>query len=353
MIVEAAAPAVPVYDHLHRLSDATGVHEHADHDLPRAEHGYCVDDVARALVVCVREPDATPELHDLAARSLRFVEAAISTDGTMHNRMDHGGAWTDLPRMGDWWGRAVGALGTAAANGPTADLRQRSALAFDRLVTARPHDVRTSVFAAIGAAELLRSDPAHSAARALLRHCLMTVPSTSGAPWAWPEARLRYANGTLPEALIFGGAVLGDALTVRRGVRMLAFLLHTETTRTGALSVTGTEGRGPRERGRQFDQQPIEVGAIADACARAYEVTGHRRWLEGIRRAWAWFEGENDVGIPMYDHRTGAGFDGLRRDGRNENRGAESTLAALSTFQHARRLRLVGAAQALGSVNYR
>jgi hypothetical protein len=46
----------------------------------------------------------------------------------------------------------------------------------------------------------------------------------------------------------------------------------------------------------------------------------------------------------MIDENTGAGFDGLQRDGRNENRGAESTLAALSTHQQARRLGLLRAA---------
>jgi len=55
-----------------------------------------------------------------------------------------------------------------------------------------------------------------------------------------------------------------------------------------------------------------------------------------VGQARDWFLGDNDSGVMMVDVSTGAGFDGLERDGRNENRGAESTLAALSTFQHAR-----------------
>ena len=106
----------------------------------------------------------------------------------------------------------------------------------------------------------------------------------------------------------------------------------------GHLSVTGTGGRAPGETAAQFDQQPIEVAAIADAAARAHDVTGDSRWLPPVRASWAWFLGDNDTGVPMVDLTTGAGFDGLQREGRNDNRGAESTLAAISTHQQARRL---------------
>ena len=48
------------YSHLYRLSDDCGIFEHAKFIEPRVENGYCVDDVARALVVAVREPDPEP-----------------------------------------------------------------------------------------------------------------------------------------------------------------------------------------------------------------------------------------------------------------------------------------------------
>ena len=99
------------------------------------------------------------------------------------------------------------------------------------------------------------------------------------------------------------------------------------------LSVTPTHGRGPGDLPPAFDQQGIEVAAIAEACARAFEVTSDARWADAVGMAWAWFEGSNDVGVVMYDAETGAGYDGLTPTGRNENRGAESTLAALSTLQ--------------------
>jgi hypothetical protein len=84
-----------------------------------------------------------------------------------------------------------------------------------------------------------------------------------------------------------------------------------------------------------FDQQPIEVAAMADACWRAHAVTGDPSWLRGVSAATAWFDGDNDIGLPMHDPESGGGFDGLQVDRVNLNQGAESTLAFISTMQRA------------------
>jgi hypothetical protein len=80
------------------------------------------------------------------------------------------------------------------------------------------------------------------------------------------------------------------------------------------------------------------VAALADACARAATVDGDRRWVDGLGAAEAWFLGDNDGQHVMWDPDTGGGFDGLTPGGANLNQGTESTLALLSTLQHAHRL---------------
>jgi hypothetical protein len=165
-------------------------------------------------------------------------------------------------------------------------------------------------------------------------------PSGDDAAWPWPQPRLTYGNGSIVEALLLAGSALPDKATLERGLLLLDFLLQIETL-DGHLSVTPVGGRGPADPHPGFDQQPIEVAAIADACSRAYAITSDRRWLHGVRMAWSWFNGDNDSATAMFDPDTGAGFDGLLRDGRNLNQGAESTLALLSTAQHARRLALL------------
>jgi hypothetical protein len=118
---------------------------------------------------------------------------------------------------------------------------------------------------------------------------------------------------------------------------MLGWLLARETTQ-GHLSVTGMRGCDKTQVGRQFDQQPIEVAAMADACWRAHALTGDARWSDGVALASAWFDGANDSGAVMRDAATGGSYDGLLVDGVNLNQGAESTLALVSTMQRARAL---------------
>lgn len=329
------------FTHLRALTDDRGVFEHALLDAPRREHGYCVDDVARALIVIMRDPDQDADLRHLRETYVHFLEAAIAEDGLAHNRMNEHGEWSDEPSMGDWWGRLLWGLGTTAARASDASLRARALHAFRRAAKQESHDLHTIAYAALGAAEIASSHPGDAVARRLLLALIDAIPTALDASWPWPEPRLRYGNASIAEALLAAGTELGDEEAAARGVRLLVFLLAVETS-GDRLSVTGTSGRDPGDAGPLFDQQPIEVAAIADACARAYEQTNDPRWRSGVGRAWGWFTGHNDGGVPMVDVETGAGFDGLECGGRNENRGAESTLAALSTYQQARRFGVLG-----------
>jgi hypothetical protein len=99
----------------------------------------------------------------------------------------------------------------------------------------------------------------------------------------------------------------------------------------------GTRPDGKTQGRPGYDQQPIEVSALAGACGSAFRVTGQSSWLTGVSLAWGWFLGGNDSATPMFDPHTGGGYDGLERHGRNLNQGAESTLAMLATAQQARR----------------
>lgn len=318
------------------MTDERGLFEHARLTAPRLEHGYCLDDNARLLSACCYEADADP-VSRLSRTALTFVLAAIVDDGRVHNRMDHSGHWTDEPGTEDCWGRAVGALGVAAVHHPDSIARNAALNGFNRAIQQRSTWVRAMAFAARGAAEVLISDPTHDAARALLHGAAQLIPPPAGGDWAWPEARLRYANATLPEALLACGAALHDNALVERGTAMLHWLMGVET-RNCHLSPTGVSGRGPGDTEAQFDQQPIEVAATADACSAAFSITGDTRWLAGVELAAAWFLGRNDAGLVMFDRTSGGAYDGLHRNRVNLNQGAESTLAYITTMQRARAL---------------
>lgn len=241
--------------------------------MPRLEHGYCLDDVARGLVVLSREPDLPAELSALAEGYLAFVAYAQGEDGRFHNRLG-----PDEPGLGDWWGRALWRLGTAAARCPVPSIRRITLECFERGAHHRPPSVGSMTFAALGAAE-----------------------------------------------------VLDD------GLLLLDWLLSVES-KDFHLSPVPASGWFLGEPRPAFDQQPIEAAAMADACARAYRCTDDPAWLAGVHRSIAWFNGDNDLGSPMRDEQTGGGFAGLTPRGPNLNQGAESTLALLSTLQRLRTL---------------
>jgi hypothetical protein len=328
----------PVFDHLERLTDDRGLFEHARHAIPRREHGYCVDDAARGLVVACRESEPGP-CRRLARCYLAFVLDALDPAGACHNRMAADGQWRDEATVGDWWGRALWGLGVAATSAQTPGMRARALSGFRLAAQCRSPHVRPMAFAALGAAELLSRRPDEMAARSLLTDTVAAIgePAGDDSRWPWPEERLSYGNASVAEALIVAGDALPDVPARNRGLSLLEFLLRTETL-DGHLSVTPVGGRGRDDAGPGYDQQPIEVAALAEACASAFRITHESSWLTGVRLAWDWFLGDNDSATPMFDPVTGGGYDGLERHGRNLNQGAESTLAMLATAQQARRV---------------
>lgn len=324
------------YQHLVRLSDGVGLFEHARYTLIRREHGYCVDDVARGLVVLARAEDLDDQLLALGELYLQFVVDAQAGDGRFRNRRHVDGRWTDGPTVEDCWGRALWGLGAAAARVP--EWTDQALLHFTSGADRRSPDVRAMAFGALGAAEVLARWPQHPGARALLADTATMIGRPApDALWPWPETRLRYANAVLPEVLMAAGRHLDSAQATADGLRLLEWLWSVETA-GGRVSVTPVGGWAPGEPRPGFDQQPIEVAALADACARAFDLTADDRWRDAVVRCGAWFGGDNDAGVSLMDLASGGGHDGLHRIGRNENEGAESTLALISTLQQVHRM---------------
>jgi hypothetical protein len=321
------------YSHLAALTTSLGVYEHALGAVPRVEHGYCVDDAARAIVVTLRATDTAPELARMRDVYLGMTLAALHDDGQMHNRRLADGSWDDEASSDDHWGRAVWALAIAATTpglDPVTAARAREGV--DRAMQARSTWPRSMGYAAIGASRVLASDPDDRVARSLMDAARPVLARRGQSPfWPWPENRLTYANAVLPEAMICLANGPDDELRAR-GLVLLAWLVDQQTV-DGRLSVVPSVGRAANDRGPAFAQQPIEVATLAEACRTAYDATGDDSWLDVVDSCLAWFEGENDGGVVMHDPVTGGGYDGLEAHGANENQGAESTLAWLATAQ--------------------
>ncbi len=321
--------------HLITLTDDRGIFEHAKGTQPRYAHGYCTDDNARLLVVAARDEGRSYASRNLGHIAMQFLVEAQCDDGAFRNRMSMERLWLDEACTHDCWGRALWAFGSSVSHNHDNQMRHKGQLGFDMGARHRASSPRSMAYAALGAAEILKVHPSHVDAIDLLHDAGgMLMALRSRAPWPWPESRLSYANAIIPEALIAAGFALKRSDMLDQGIGLLEWLVDHET-RDGHLSVTPAGGSGPGDRKPAFDQQPIEVAAIADAAARAHRVTRDDKWRITVDRSIHWFLGHNDTGVSMIDPVTDGGYDGLEADGVNENEGAESTLSMVLTMQYA------------------
>ena len=315
----------PCFDHLLRLTDGTGVFEHARYSIPRRSHGYTIDDNARSLMVAAQAGDLS--LDRLSRITASLISESLDAEGRVRNRLSLDGTWDPVSTTGDSLGRVWQALGAAAQAGQ--EWLAGTALSMvGRLAYVDPDPLRPSAFAALGAAALLAVDPSITPARVMAHKAsrrLLDAP----AQWdPWPEPRLTYANARVPEAMIALGLAIGDDVLCSRGLALLEWLGDVEWG-DGHWSFTPVGGRGPSDPRLGFDQQPIEAAAMADAAYRAWRLTGEVRWADAVLDTGRWLTGANDTGVPLYDPETGGCADGLEPDGVNANQGAESTLSGL------------------------
>lgn len=254
------------------------------------------------------------------------------------------GATAAVPSLVRWFDQAsmarvrIRVHTVSTRHGLTRADADRFALAVHETMATRPQRARRTgtalAFAALGAAELLRADPGDEPAASLLSAAATVIGHPGSDPcWPWPEDQLTYANAALDEALIAAGDLLDYPPVLADGLRMLTWLLDVQTD-DGHLSVLPAAGWRRGATRARYDQQPIEVAALADACATAAAVTGAQTWSTGVHRCIAWFLGDNDIGRPMWDAATEGGYDGLTPIGPNLDQGAESTLALIATLQH-------------------
>jgi hypothetical protein len=322
----------PNFAHLRTMTDRFGLWEHASGPNPRPEHGFTTDDNARGLIVVSRQASISGGLSDLAATYLGFVLEAGNDTGVFHNRRSARGDWTDDIGSDDCQGRAWWALGTVARLGATDRMRQAGHEAFANAASFGSTHLRSNAYAVLGAAEVLDVDPHHAPALELLTRCTRVITDATHEMIPWPETRLTYDNSRIPEALMAAGSALDDPRLTTGGIRMLEWLVRTETN-GDHFSFTPAFGCDLDQPRPVFDQQPIESWAMAEACYRAYTLTRDVKWRERAIRAARWLIGDNDTGDALYDPETGATGDGLTPDSVSINQGAESTLSGLAALQ--------------------
>ena len=334
-------------NHLSRMTDSTGVFQHAVFSIPNFSEGYCTDDNARAFVLAVllgelgEDPE---EIRTLATTSAAFLHHAFDPQTQrFHNHMSFDRRWLDAQGSEDCQGRAVWALGIGVGRSPFRSFQMMAGQLFALALPALPGftSPRAWAFGLIGIHEYLRrlsGDSLVNQTRETLTCRLMERFDASARPdWPWFEEELSYDNAKLAHALILSGQATGQPAVLQRGLQALRWLTQLQMSDQGHFRPIGSNGFYKRGGARaNFDQQPVEAQATVSACLEAYRATSDLCWYEHAQRAFDWFIGWNDLGLELYSPETGGCHDGLHVDRVNGNQGAESTLAFLLSLAEMR-----------------
>ena len=333
--------------HLSRMTDSTGIFQHAIFSVPNFSEGYCTDDNARAFILAVllSELGEDPErVRTLASTYAAFLHHAFDLKTKrFHNHLSFDRRWLDEQGSEDCQARALWALGVGVGRSPYRSFQimagQLFALALPALTEFT--SPRAWAFGLIGIHEYLRrlsGDSLVNQTRETLTSRLMELFERTAQPdWRWFQEDLTYDNAKLPHALILSGRATGQQAVLERGLQALRWLTELQISEKGHFRSIGTNGFYRRGGMRaNFDQQPIEAQAMVSACLEAYRATSDLWWYEQAQRAFDWFIGWNDLGLELYSPSTGGCRDGLHVDRVNRNQGAESTLAFLLSLAEMR-----------------
>lgn len=319
-------------DHLHRLTDDTGLLQHATFAVPNYGEGYTTDDNARALVLtCLLEQlgETEPSIGNLAARYLAFLGHALNpANGRFRNLLSYSRAWSEAQGSEDCHGRALWALGTVLGRSKDQSLRGAAGRLFEIGVPAVVtfSSPRAWAFALLGIQEYLDCFPgdrdAQKMSSVLATRLLELYAANQSPDWIWFEDVLAYSNARLPQSVLIAGRRNADDQMVAVGLGALNWLNQTQrSAEKGHFVPIGSQGfyRKGREKAR-FDQQPVEAGGAVSACLEAYRITGEDHWRKEARTAFNWFLGDNDLQMALYDPTTGGCRDGLHPERVNETR---------------------------------
>jgi glycosyltransferase involved in cell wall biosynthesis len=327
-------------DHLLRMTDSTGVFQHACYTIPNLTEGYCTDDNARALLLTVLLEDLgldSPQVERAATRYAAFLNAAFDpARRRFRNFMGFDRRWTEEVGSEDCHGRALWALGACVGRSRRRAFPTWAAQMFDRAlpIVMEMTAPRAWAFTLLGIHEYLQrlsGDRLANQVRETLTCRLLDLYERSATDaWHWFEPVLSYDNARLAHALILCGRACGMVRASEVGLQVLRWLMTQQRAPQGHFRPVGSNGFYHKGEDRaQFDQQAVDAHATLAACLEAYQATEDLAWLKAARLVFDWFLGRNDLGLELYDAGTGGCSDGLQEDRLNQNQGAESTLAFL------------------------
>ena len=331
----------PGLAHLQRLTDETGIFEHAHGINSDTKHGYCAEDVGRALIAVLKYSRyySDPAVPRLAEIYLNYLKNSQTEDGRFHHRTCKEGRLSEEMAKGDAFGRVLWGLGYAAAHPLNPQTETQAKELFDRALQCIAASdiqkwIRANAYSILGLCYYLKRYPESSQAREnlirLADFLLELYEDNSTSDWSWFEDHISYDNARVPHCLFAAYETLKQYKYMPPARQSLDFLIKVNFRDGQMLQAVGN--RGWYMKGSEcpkFDQQPINTAGVVEACAAAYRILGLKKYKDRMISAFQWFLGHNILGLQIYDASSGGSYDGLCPDGLNKNQGAESTIMYL------------------------
>lgn len=324
-------------EHIKRLTDDTGIIQHANYAIPNRREGYCLDDNGRALLLALKtyEYNGDPYALDLMSKTLSYIEYMQNEDGSFRNFLSYDRNYLENIGSEDAFGRTIWALGYLFGASPNDAFYQmgkelffKAAVHFEGLKS-----IRAIAYTVMGITFYLKSNPGDDVVTERMRNMCAIIMENYRAHrtenWHWFEVLLAYDNGILPLGLLHAAQVLNDEDITSVALESMEFLTNI-TFRKGYLSIVGNDRWYHRDGElSRYAQQPLDAMAMVLLFQEAYNLTKEDRYLEKLYQSFKWFLGENDLHLSLYDHETKGCCDGLEYYGINRNQGAESSLSFL------------------------
>jgi glycosyltransferase involved in cell wall biosynthesis len=323
--------------HILRLTDDTGIIQHAKFGIPNLKEGYCLDDNARALlmVLMAYRQKKDSEALKLAPIYLSYINYMQNKDGTFRNFLSFSRNFLDETGSEDSFGRTIWALGYLVANAPNDAYYQTGRLVFlDASVNfEKIKSIRGIANTMVGISYYLRSNPSDDSMIQILKNLSFKLikhyDENSSPDWKWFESLLAYDNGMLPLALLHSAQILKDEKIIEIALESMSFLTDI-TLKDGYLSIVGNEKWYKKDSERSmYAQQPVDALAMVLMYHQAFHLTQDKEYLNKLFASFMWFLGENDLRMSLFDFETKGCCDGFESYGVNRNQGAESSLAYL------------------------
>ncbi len=325
---------------LKRLTDETGLLQHAKGSIPYYHEGYTLDDNARAIILAIKAYRTFGKKKYLRYiwRYLGFVLYMQKENAGFYNYLSYSRNHSDKMDSEDAVGRTIWALGYLSRYATSNSLFQLcNELFFNSVkqIEALSHS-RGYANAILGLFHYTKRFPDQvfylDKLITLADNLCDNYQVNEAKGWHWFDEKMTYDNGILPAALYKAYQITKEEKYLEIANRSTQFL-ESVCFKNDHLSLVGNQQWADKNMPEPgFAQQPVDAFAMVYLYKTIQQIKHDAHSKKRLLDSFYWFLGKNDVGIPVYDSDTRNCYDGIEAFGINQNQGAESNIAYLLSW---------------------